>query len=160
MEFIRKNNWRYCVTNCVACNITFDVRIDTWNKLQKENKLFKCVKCTSRANSLKHGFSINKKNKYSEKNWLYRRWQGMKKRCVMYESYKLRNITVCPEWANNFLAFKQWAEQNGAQTNLELDRINNNLGYFPFNCRWVTHKENCRIGGRSGKFSISKEMLN
>ncbi len=80
----------------------------------------------------------------------------MKKRCVMYESYVARGIKVCEEWDKNFLAFKSWAEANGADPKLELDRKNNDLGYAPDNCRWVTHKENCRRGGRSGKFSISE----
>lgn len=27
---------------------------------------------------------------------------------------------------------------------LEIDRINNEHGYFPENCRWATHKQNSR----------------
>ena len=102
--------------------------------------------------STTHGSSINATKKINESNWLYRRWQAMKKRCTRYPTCKKREITVCEEWNSNFMAFKLWAETNGAQQNLELDRIDNDLGYCPENCRWVTHKENCRIGGRSGKF--------
>jgi len=156
MEFIRKNRWRYCVTLCNICKINFDVRIDIWNKLQKEKRLYKCRKCSCSVKATTHGFSINKHKKYSTKNWLYRRWQAMKKRCSLYASYKTRNITVCPEWTNSFIAFKLWAEQNGAEQSLELDRENNDLGYSPANCRWITHKQNCRAGGRSGKFIVSK----
>lgn len=159
MEFIRKGNWRYCVTSCDVCNIKSDVRIDVWNRLQKESRRFVCVKCSSRITAFKHGCSINKKQKCSEENWLYRRWQNMKKRCTRYNSYKLRNITVCSEWINDFTAFKKWAEDNGASPNLELDRKDNDFGYCPENCRWVTHQENCRKGGRSGKFSVNKETL-
>jgi len=96
--------------------------------------------------------SINKNKPITEETWLYRRWQAMKKRCSIYSSYKDRNITVCSEWKHDFMSFKKWAELNGADPALELDRINNDLGYTPDNCRWVTHKENCRPGGRSGKF--------
>lgn len=152
MEFIRRNNWRYCVTVCDTCSTSAEVRIDVWNRLQKEKRNFRCVKCSSSLKAFKHGFSINKLRNYSEENWLYRRWQAMKKRCNLYSSYKSREIRVCDEWINDFIAFKHWAECNGADPSLELDRKDNNLGYFPENCRWVTHKENCRKGGRSGKF--------
>ena len=35
------------------------------------------------------------------------------------------NIKVCPEWQNSYETFKVWAEANGADPSLELDRINN-----------------------------------
>lgn len=31
--------------------------------------------------------------------------------------------------------------KNGYKKGLELDRINNNKGYSPSNCRWITHLE-------------------
>lgn len=36
-----------------------------------------------------------------------------------------------------------WAIKNGYREGLALDRKNNNKGYSPTNCRWVTTKENC-----------------
>lgn len=80
------------------------------------------------------------------------RWQRMKRRCKYTPSYVERNITVCEDWVGNFQAFYDWAMANGADPSLELDRTDNNAGYNPENCRWITHKENCRPGGRSGKF--------
>jgi hypothetical protein len=38
----------------------------------------------------------------------------------------------------------RWALVNGYQDDLVLDRINNNGGYFPENCRWVTRRESSR----------------
>ena len=152
MDIIRKGTWRYVCVICKECKTPKELRIDVWNRLNKQNKDYTCVHCSSRLKALKHGMSINKYKPITEKTWLYRRWQAMKKRCSMYESYKSRGITVCPEWQNSFVAFKLWAESNGADPKLELDRIDNDKGYTPDNCRWVTHKENCRAGGRSGKF--------
>lgn len=77
---------------------------------------------------------------------LYRIWKGMKTRCYnlnafKYDRYGGRGITVCDEWKNNFLNFKQWAYKNGYRDDLTIDRINNDGNYEPLNCRWVTMKE-------------------
>lgn len=65
----------------------------------------------------------------------------MKQRCVnpnhlAYKNYGARGITVCSEW-NDFLPFYEWCMENGYKPGLTLDRINNNLGYSPDNCRFV-----------------------
>lgn len=73
---------------------------------------------------------------------LYRAWRHMIWRCEdvhdkNYSSYGGRGITVCPEW-KDFLTFKAWADKSGYAENLELDRIDNDKGYCPDNCRWST----------------------
>ena len=66
-------------------------------------------------------------------------YHNMKLRCIRTE-YKQRGITICKEWLEDFHAFKLWALQNGYKEGLTLDRIDNNKGYYPENCRWVTMK--------------------
>jgi len=82
----------------------------------------------------------------------YRAWAAMHRRCgnpntVQYKWYGARGITVCARWAKfeNFLA-----DMGERPKGLELDRIKNNLGYSPRNCRWTTHQQNC-VNRRSTK---------
>ena len=77
---------------------------------------------------------------------LYREWAQMKGRCyykkyINYDCYGERGITVCAEWKDDFSCFMKWALSNGYNDNLTLDRIDNNKGYSPDNCRWITGKE-------------------
>lgn len=76
---------------------------------------------------------------------MYNIWQGMKGRCnnihdARYHSYGGRGIKVCQEWEDNFAAFSEWALNNGYAENLTIDRINNDKGYSPDNCRWIDNK--------------------
>lgn len=89
---------------------------------------------------------------------LYRIWCAMKDRCYgsgenNTKNYSERGITVCDEWKNDFVAFRDWAIANGYRNDLTLDRKNNDDGYFPGNCRWVTMIEQAN-NKRSNHFII------
>jgi hypothetical protein len=67
----------------------------------------------------------------------------MKTRCYNANSncwshYGGKGISVCEEWINSFVNFRQWALNNGYSNDLSIDRINNDKGYQPDNCRWAT----------------------
>lgn len=80
---------------------------------------------------------------------LYNIWQAIIQRTTNpnnyeYGEYGGRGIGICNEWRNSFNSFMQWSYENGYADNLTIDRKNNNKGYQPDNCRWVSNKENCR----------------
>lgn len=76
---------------------------------------------------------------------LYTTYQGMISRCysknnVAYHRYGGRGIGVCREWKGHFQRFK--ADMGSKPSPLHsLDRIDNDKGYSPDNCRWATQTE-------------------
>lgn len=52
-------------------------------------------------------------------------------------------------------AFRAWALANGYASNLTIDRRDNDRGYEPGNCRWVTFRENNRNRPGFSKLSVA-----
>lgn len=85
----------------------------------------------------KHGFFGTK---------LYNVWASIKTRCLnpksqAYKNYGGRGITICPEWAESYIVFRDWALNNGYKDNLQIDRKNTNGNYEPTNCNFITIKK-------------------
>lgn len=93
-----------------------------------------CNGCTKRI----HGKS---------KTAIYSIYKGIISRCYSpknkrYDRYGERGIKVCKAWLESFEVFETWANQHGYAPGLQIGRKNNDLGYCPDNCEWVTQIEN------------------
>jgi hypothetical protein len=91
----------------------------------------------------------------------YEIWSAMVARCsrsgyVGWHRYGGRGITVCERW-KKFENF--YADMGERPQGKQLDRIDNNKGYFRDNCRWVTHKENCNNKESSIKVNLGFFLL-
>ena len=110
-------------------------------------------KCTNSCGCLKKEVSRNRWTKHGDKHSrLYNLWCSMRQRCgesgVEKEAYYERGIRVCEEW-NDYTKFRDWAMSHGYDPNAKrgvttIDRIDNDKGYSPDNCRFVTQTENAR----------------
>lgn len=77
----------------------------------------------------------------------YISWRGMHRRCNSVEkkknrTYVSRGITVCERWASFELFFIDMGRRPGSAWSI--DRIDNEKGYEPINCRWATTKQQNR----------------
>lgn len=101
----------------------------------------------------KHGLSRTR---------VYSEWNKMIQRCTnpnidSYKNYGGRGISVCAEWLNDFCAFYKWAVDNGYSDDLTLDRIDNDVGYMPCNCRWVSQKRQANNRRNNQNITIGQE---
>lgn len=95
---------------------------------------------------------------------LQRKFYDMKKRCHNpnhkdYMNYGGRGIKICDEWLQNPIKFETWALNNGYKEGLEIDRIDNDKGYSPDNCRWVTRKFNMLHKRANTYYTVKGETM-
>lgn len=125
-----------CRCNCGKINI-----ISSYTLRSGHTKSCGCLRTEkSRQRLTKHGFRKSK---------TYRTWSNIITRCTnpnyrFYKDYGGRDIRVCERWSgkNGFIHFLE--DMGECPPGLTIDRINNNLGYYKENCRWIEQKQNNR----------------
>ena len=102
------------------------------------------------------------KNKTTDDNGksskVYMVWKSIKHRCTNpknkdYKNYGARGINICESWLS-FDNFYDWIISSNYKEGLQIDRKDNNKGYSPGNCSFVTHKENQLNKRPQGKIKI------
>lgn len=95
----------------------------------------------------------------------YRVWQSLRKRChnpknKSYKYYGGRGIKVCESW-NKFKNFL--TDMGECPDKLTIERINNDKGYSPDNCKWATFTEQSRSSRQAKlnplKVQVIKKLL-
>ena len=77
----------------------------------------------------------------------YKLYKQVHNRCYnknskSYKNYGGRGITMCDEWNGHPEVFCAWVRENKHQKGLQLDRKDNEKGYSPDNCQFVTPRQN------------------
>lgn len=133
-----KDHHKYFICKC-ECGVEKEISLS-----HLQSKKIRSCGCLWEEN--KHEYRKTHGGRYDP---LYAVWCGMKARCnnknsQAYKNYGGRGISICKKWDNEFETFKTWAYRNGYAKGLQIDRKNNDGGYTPENCRFVTSKENSR----------------
>lgn len=112
------------------------------------NSFFTKDGITNRTNycNIKHGMYATK---------IYAVWNSMRTRCknLNEKNYAGRGISIQHDWQKSFIPFMYWALNNGYKEGLEIDRIDNDKGYYEWNCRFVNRSLNGRNTRSRGKTS-------
>lgn len=144
---------KHCVTRLPKTHFG-DLTVLSYAYTERELQVWKC-RCECGEIFYKNTIDLYRRNnlckykqiKYNQDRKKVRNiYSKMKDRCYKeysksFKDYGARGITICDEWLKSPKAFYKWAFENGYKEGLEIDRINNNKGYGPSNCRWATRLE-------------------
>jgi hypothetical protein len=132
----KRNKCGHVIWECLCeCGNVVDVE----SHCLKNNNTKSCG-CLNIDRITKHGHTSSR-----EKNSrTYYTWASMKSRCLnenhpRYKDYGGRGITLCERWSRYFEEFL--FDMGEKPEGMSIDRIDNNVGYYPENCKWSTPKE-------------------
>lgn len=113
----------------ISCNCCDETHIIPYQKFKNKKGIYTCKELRKKIKSLNSRRSNIKVRCYNKNNKDYKR-------------YGARGITMCDEWLNDASSFRDWSLKNGFNdTTLEIDRIDNDKGYSPDNCQYLSREK-------------------
>lgn len=160
------NKYGFALWECL-CKCGNTVIITSRNLISGHTKSCGCYSHECKKDkSIKHRkYAISCKN-----DRLYRLYRSIIQRTTTLRkdnhnrTYINKNIKMCDEWRNDFNKFKEWALSNGydyskSANEQTIDRIDNDKGYSPENCRFISREENNKNESKKkGIICLSKEQ--
>lgn len=170
IKYIGNSRTGKAIWEC-ECDCGNIVNVVAHRLLDGETKSCGCLRKESTGKRMKG--KTAKRTHGDSKTRLYHIWGQIKQRTEnknanTYHNYGGKGIDICKEWSESYEAFKKWALNNGYKDNLTIDRIKNEKGYYPDNCRWVSVKKqsnnrtsNITIDYKGKKYTMKElsEML-
>lgn len=140
----KRRVWR-CKCSC-GVEVT---RISTSLMNGKTNSCGCLNKETARKNVVLHAMPKTKTHGFSGNHPLYAGWVAMIGRCENENNKKFKywggaGISVCALWRSDFMKFYEWSLLSGWEAGMQLDRIDNSLGYCPENCQWLSASDHSK----------------
>ncbi len=136
---------------CQVCGNSFLM----WRVEARRGRKFCSRACVNSPRPGHHGESWHRSPEYNT-------WRCMRRRCdypkhIDFHRYGGRGIRVCDRW----LKFENFLADMGRKPgpDYSLDRIDNERGYEPGNCRWVTSGQQARNRSTNRWFTIAGETL-
>lgn len=127
------------IVRCLGCGYE---RESTYGQISSPAK--KIIHC----NHLQCNGYVSPRISWKNKR-LQRIFSDMKQRCYNirspdYRFYGAKGIKICDEWIRDPEKFVQWAESNGYEESLTIDRKNSKKDYSPDNCHWIPAVDNTK----------------
>ncbi len=150
-DFSRREKGQYWIFKC-DCGESKSIRSSYVVTGVRKN--CGCVARQASRERIKHGMYLSPE---------FSCWQSMKHRCsnhnnASYAAYGGRGISVCARWENSFESFY---EDMGPRPSSKhsIERIDNDSGYEPKNCRWATKSEQASNRRNTRHFAYNGKSL-